>query len=188
MPKNEPYLLTLNGRRYDFFNPDPKQIDVQDIAHSLSQLCRYVGHTPDFYSVAEHSVLVSQVVPREHALVALMHDAVECYVNDLSAPCKQALRYVEGSTMSSYDKLEQIAWEAVARRFDLPLVLPEEVIEADHMVGEAECVALGRPHRYGEGYKDERHKAAEVHVSFLCSRIAKMVFLARYDEVMRGRS
>ena len=68
-------------------------IDIQDIAHSLAHICRFNGHTPYFYSVAEHSVLVMKAVEQSGIkltaslqLAALLHDAHECYVGDIIRP------------------------------------------------------------------------------------------------------
>lgn len=94
--------LTVSGRVYDPFVPDQKVVDVSDIAHALSQTCRYGGHPSSFYSVAEHSVLVYScgvVRARElsanreylHALylALLFHDAPEVYLDDAAAPFKE---------------------------------------------------------------------------------------------------
>ncbi len=62
---------------YDRINKD--DIDINDIAVSLSNICRFAGHLSHFYSVAQHAVLCSQLVPQEFAFEALMHDATEAY-------------------------------------------------------------------------------------------------------------
>lgn len=79
------YFWTFTGRRIDTLAPDPCEIEIDDIAHSLAQQCRFLGHTDGFYSVAQHSVLVSGFVPDRDALWGLLHDAAEAYVCDLPA-------------------------------------------------------------------------------------------------------
>ncbi len=103
-----------------------EQIHLHDIAHSLSMQCRYNGHVKDFYSVAEHSVLVSYMVPQEHALTALMHDATEAYLSDVTRPMKK--RFKEFITW------ETKAWVPISEYFGLPLVMPQEVIDADDSI------------------------------------------------------
>lgn len=68
-------------------------IRIQDIAHHLSQICRYTGACPHFYSVAQHSVYVSSLMWGEYgtpeaAMAGLLHDAAEAYFNDLASPVK----------------------------------------------------------------------------------------------------
>lgn len=94
-------IMTLSGGRcFDLANPDPDMIDVQDIATSLSRLCRFNGHGRIYYSVAEHSVLVSMLVAKaiddtgcidralslQIQLMALLHDAPEAYLGDTTRP------------------------------------------------------------------------------------------------------
>jgi len=87
-------MMTYPGLRFlDPFNPDPEQIHIEDIANSLGMLCRYGGHVKNFYSVAEHCVLMADhVFKRENsqslAFAVLMDDAPEAYLQDLIRPNK----------------------------------------------------------------------------------------------------
>jgi uncharacterized protein len=84
------WLQTWSGRAFHVLDPKPAEVWVPDIAHALSQLCRYGGHTKRFYSVAEHCVHVSRAVPPIDALWALFHDASEAYLGDVVRPLKHA--------------------------------------------------------------------------------------------------
>ena len=83
------WMQTFTGRQFWPLDPRPEEVAVEDIAHALSQQCRYAGHTRVFYSVAEHSVWCSRLVPPRHALAALLHDAAEAYLVDLPRPVKR---------------------------------------------------------------------------------------------------
>jgi 5'-deoxynucleotidase YfbR-like HD superfamily hydrolase len=92
-PAPGPYLQTVSGRWVNPFDPDPEQLDVGDIARSLANQCRFGGHCRVFYSVAQHSVIVSQLVEQrggdvEDVFAALMHDASEAYLGDMPHPLK----------------------------------------------------------------------------------------------------
>jgi len=79
---------------FDFANPEEHEYTIVEIAHSLGHLCRFVGFCSQFYSVAEHSILVSRAVPQEglFPLWGLLHDAHEAYIGDLSSPLKVFLQ------------------------------------------------------------------------------------------------
>ena len=81
-------ILYPSGNLFDFNDLGSNIYDIKDIAHGLSQICRFGGHCRKFYSVAQHSVLISQRVSKEAAYAALMHDAVEFVVGDMTEPLK----------------------------------------------------------------------------------------------------
>ncbi|SDV49782.1 hypothetical protein [Chitinasiproducens palmae] len=125
-------ILTAGGTPFNFFAPWAASIDLDTIAHALSNLCRFTGHTRAFYSVAQHSVLVSEIVPPEFAMQGLLHDAHEAYVGDMAQPLKAIL--------PGYRALEDTVAEAVRAAFDLPL-------ELDAVVKHADLVALATERR-----------------------------------------
>jgi uncharacterized protein len=113
-------IQTHSGRGYDPLSPRSDTIHLSDIANALSNICRFTGHTRRFYSVAEHSVRVLDLlrchlpgtaVPTQRA--ALLHDASEAYLCDLARPIKNT------EEMSHYRLIEQINMDAVMRRFKL---------------------------------------------------------------------
>lgn len=117
------WIQTASGRRFDLIVPTPSMIDVSDIATALSNICRFTGHVREFYSVAQHSVAVSYLVPETLALPALLHDAAEAYVGDVSRPLKQLL--------PDYRQVEARVWAAVAMAFDIDRELDPAIKRAD---------------------------------------------------------
>jgi len=128
------WIQTYTGLAFDVRRPMSCDIRIEDIAHALSNLCRFGGHCRRFYSVAEHSVHVSYLVPPEHAFAALLHDATEAYCVDVPRPIKELL--------PGYREIESGIWAAIAKAYDLPLVLPECIKEADNAMLLAERDAL----------------------------------------------
>ena len=106
------FIYTSEGKKLYFENPDPVVMTIEAIAHALSQLCRWTGHTKQFYSIAEHSFRVS-VECRRFPLRALLHDAAEAFTNDVNKPLKVLL----GAPFAEVeDRVEQAVW----RRFGFP--------------------------------------------------------------------
>jgi len=87
----EPWIAVHSGKKVDPFEFKPEDVNLLDIAHSLSQLCRFTGHTDRFYSVAQHCVLVSHVLEGKDGCGqhGLLHEVDEPYLNDISSPVKQ---------------------------------------------------------------------------------------------------
>lgn len=119
------WIQTYTGKQFWPIDPKPEEVDIEDISHALSQLCRFTGHSSRFYSVAEHSVAVSYEVPKDDALWALMHDASEAYLLDLAKPVKMC------PEMAGYRILEDGVQAAICKRFGLQSDMPSSVKEAD---------------------------------------------------------
>lgn len=127
-------IRTFSGQYVNVFDPDPDTILIEDIAHALSQQCRFGGHLPEFYSVAQHSVLCAVAVPPEHALAALLHDASEAYMLDIPSPIKNRL--------PDYKKYEDNLMQVIAKKFGFQYPLHEEVKQADKLLLEWEWDVL----------------------------------------------
>ena len=127
------FIITRTGIQFDLAKPTADMVHTADIAHSLSMQCRFNGHTSQFYSVAQHCCLVAELVPAEHQLAALLHDATEAYVGDMVRPLKQGMRdfYARQSQVSLFDEVESRVWHAICRRFDLDPNLADCVKHAD---------------------------------------------------------
>lgn len=136
-----PWLQTYSGERYDLLEPDATVIRVEDVAHALSQINRYTGHTDRPYSVAQHSVCGAEwswprghvwipelgryMSPREFARQVLLHDAHECVTGDVASPIKKAL----GEPWRVFEDLHEHAFR---ERFGLALHrLPDAVKVVD---------------------------------------------------------
>lgn len=109
------WIRTNSGGRFYLQDARAEDVHIQDIAHALSQICRFTGHTSRFYSVAEHSVRVSWLVEPRHALWGLLHDAAEAYIGDVSRPLKHA------AGMEGYGTIEVDVERAVRDAFGVVL-------------------------------------------------------------------
>lgn len=134
MTRRGDWMQTVTGRRFYPLDPRPSDVCIDDIAHALAHQCRFGGHSSRHYSVAEHSVLVSYVVPAKDALKGLLHDAAEAYMIDVPRPLKVAL--------SDYKPIEERVHAAVFHSLGLDPELPESVHVADNSVLLAEREVL----------------------------------------------
>lgn len=158
-PKFGPGTIeTFSGEAYSFHDPDPGVIKLEDIGHALSNMCRFAGHTNTFYSVAEHSVLVSRILEAEGAtegwqLVGLMHDAHEAYVWDAPRPIKPLLG-------PEFKELAAKADVAIARAFHFdgwPSLFHSDTIKAADNIAlcaERRALMTTPPALWERGYED----------------------------------
>jgi hypothetical protein len=120
------YMTTFTGRMFTLFDPKQEDISIVDISHALSMLCRFTGHCQHFYSVAQHCVHASLLVPEEFAMEALLHDASEAYINDLNRPMKHHPQ------MRGYRDAERVIEAAIRQKFLLPAEESREVKDVDN--------------------------------------------------------
>ena len=107
--QDKSYLPTSSGKRFSLQAPDVAQIDIKDIAHGLAYQCCYNGQTSHFYSLAQHSLLVASLVPAQHRLAALLHDAAAAYFGGAAWPLRQLL--------PDFPALEKKIMAAVGEKF-----------------------------------------------------------------------
>ncbi len=154
-------IRTVSGIYMNVFEPTPEMICIEDIAHALSMQCRFGGHLPRFYSVAEHSFEVSYRVTHEkHRLAGLLHDASEAYLLDIPKPIKNRL--------SNYAEIEDRLMQVIAAKYQFQYPLHEDVHAIDQamLVKEWEGIMLG-------------YDAAAFHTP----AAARLGFLARFRQL-----
>lgn len=190
MDSSKFWFTTYTGKKFYPFNPRIEDICIEDIAHSLSLICRFQGHLPEHYSVAQHSVLVSYLVPIELRLEGLLHDAAEAYIGDIIRPIKRhpSMSFVEDIEFNIEEKIIEkfklssrysTDWFEIKKADSIALLTEKrdlfEVAET-HVWTEDAQIANG-----GEGLSpSENHILMFVHPMF-----AKQQFLARYMELKR---
>lgn len=173
------YVVTYTGAVLKPLDPDVDAIHIEDIAHALSNLCRFTGHTASFYSVAQHSVIASKIVPnrphdaRRIALTALLHDASEAYLSDFSRPVKQQAGFGD-----AYRAAEHRLMVAIAMRFGLTWPLPPEIHDADVLLLRTEQRDLMPPLLRVPG-----RKTLAAPIRPWAPRLAERKFLNRYHEL-----
>lgn len=165
-----PTILLASGNYFDFLDPENSTFTIEDIATGLSNTCRFAGQCSRFYSVAQHSVIVSHHVPLAFAFAGLMHDAPEAFIGDVSKPLKDIL--------PDYRALEERISAAVLGRFNLPGKTPPEVKEIDVAMLAAEQKQLMR-NRDDWNYTRGR-KPLDIEIPPMGPREARAKFLARY--------
>lgn len=168
------WITTFTGRHLDYAAPAVESICIEDIAQALSHECRFAGHLPNFYSVAQHSVLCSQIVAPEFAFEALMHDASEAYCKDIPAPLKRML--------PDYQLIEEQFDAVIRQRFGLPLRMDIAVKYADLVMLATECRDLdiddGQVWPMLEGVSP-----ADIVINPVMPLQARAMFIARFNEL-----
>lgn len=176
------WLQTHSGQAFDLHLPNRDAVSIEDVATSLSRICRYLGHTSRFYSVAEHSLILSDLIYEEAgaelAYEALLHDAAEAYTGDIPRPMKQLLKCLPG-----FKEFEEKVERCVLGRFGIWAIATEVKVGDYGMLSDEKRVLMGpepRPwHLQHPGYGEKFDRLeAEYRV---CSqeRIAKL-FVQRY--------
>lgn len=132
MPTDIGWIQTAGGGRFYPLDPNPTHVDIKDVAAALSKNCRFTGHCSAFYSVAEHSCLVQEILEVwgenvEVQMWGLLHDASEAYLSDIARPLKHQPEF------KFYREVEERVQRAVATKFGLSWPEPRRVKEADNL-------------------------------------------------------
>ncbi len=130
--RNGYWMEVYSGIKFYPFDPHEDEINIIDIAHALSNICRFSGHTKSFYSVAQHCIHVSELC-KDNKLEGLLHDSSEAYLSDVPRPVKLLL--------PQYKECELNLLEKIFRKYNLKFPIPKEVKIFDN-------VMLEREHRH----------------------------------------
>jgi len=172
-------ITTLSGKWFDILNPEEYEYDVEEMATALSNLCRYTGHVNKFYSVAEHSVLVSRIVPVSLRLPALLHDASEAYLGDVASPLKKLL--------PEYRAIEERVQAAIFKYFGLEYPMDTAIHEADkRMYWQERQDIANNGVKDSIWHQDLRATRKEKAVG-MPPHMARRMFLSRYKELTSDR-
>lgn len=175
---NNPWLQTYTGKQFFPFDPSNlANFDILDIAHALSNICRFNGHCLEFYSVAQHSVLVSQVVSQlggtpEEIKWGLIHDVGEAYLGDIPRPVK--------AWAGNLPYVELRICVKLCEQFDLPARQPDIVKKADLMMLAAEAKQIMAP---WPADWELSEPPADILIQPLDPFGAKELFLQRFKEL-----
>ena len=168
------WIQTYTGRQFWPMDPRPHEVFIEDIAHSLSMMCRYAGHCERFYSVAEHSVLLARHVSRQNKLAALLHDASEAYLVDVPRPVKPFL--------AGYRDAESLVMDAVCARFGLPTCFQQEVHDADKAILADEMMQNMKPAPVAW---DDMPEPLGVKLQYWSPEEAELEFMTEFKWLMR---
>lgn len=174
------WIVTYSGKKFWPLEPRPQDIDIVDIAHHLSNICRFTGAVSQFYSVAQHSVLVSKLCDN-HPLFGLLHDGSEAYLCDVATPVKQSDLFAEYRAAESHLQ-RMILLHFGIRNGDTP----DEVKSADMAMGIIEGLSF-MPKAHGAFWTDNAFPHREgMRLAAWSPGVAKARFLDRFDELTRN--
>ena len=180
------WIQTFTKKNFDPFHPDPQLIVIEDIAHALAYQNRFGGHGKRFYSIAQHSLLVSALSAFDDELYGLLHDASEAYLGDIPRPLKQT------DAFAGYRRAEKHLQGVIMAHFGLPFHQMDTVKYADQMALKLECHWLMSPmtqdlHEQMELDKETLEDWHEYSLP-MDSREAEEKFLETFVKLMRSHS
>ena len=171
-----PYLRLRSGKNFYPLTPTVDMVEIEDIAHALGNLCRFGGHTREFYSVAQHSVLCSLMAPEGFKLAALLHDATEAYLVDVPRPIKALL--------PEYRNIEHNLALCIEKKFELPEDIMEhsviKEVDSRMLVSEA-AVLVGVDAQKEWGYTLAPYQG--LHIEGWDPVTARQYFMNRYEQL-----
>ena len=169
------WMSTYSGGMFWLLDPRPEEVEITDVAHALSMLCRYNGHISGFYSVAQHCVLVSEHCNPKFALYGLLHDTAEAYTGDIISPLKKLL--------PNYKVIENKILKAICSKYGVRLTqqCKQEVKHWDNVLLATEVRDL-IPHKYLNWKMEAEPLESSVHPLWT-PEVAEQRFLARFNKL-----
>lgn len=123
------------GKKFlDLAHPERYTFNLEEIVNALNKICRFNGHTSIFYSVLQHSILCAEICPKKYKKQALLHDASEAFIGDVSSPLKKLL--------PEYKIIEQNVQRAICEQFNIDYPFHKEIHLADRYALKIEREAL----------------------------------------------
>ena len=176
--KENSWMQTYSGKQFYAFEPTVDSICINDIAHALSNLCRYNGHTKKFYSVAEHSIHVSNLLAvnndKEIMKIGLMHDAAEAYLTDVPTPIKIHLPIIK----EMEDNIERVIFE----KFGLQYPMTPQIKQADMVMLATEKEVLMGPEP-APWVLSTHQPTKKINIKCMKPNKAKLMFLEKFNEL-----
>jgi hypothetical protein len=168
-------MNTISGEPFYLAQPERSKVNVQDIAYGLSNLCRFAGQMIEFYSVAQHCVVVSSLMPTpELMLQGLLHDAVEAYTGDITSPMK--------ALMNGYKEAIEVPIEReIFRQLGVAFPMDPEVKKGDLIALTTEIRDLMNGHLWQPGLPEPMKNR----LIAWPPETARMTWLWRYNK-LRG--
>lgn len=175
--KTDQWISLLSGGTFNYNRPQDSNVTIDDIASALSNVCRFSGHLPRFYSVAQHLVNTSKIVPEHLAFDALMHDTAEAFTNDLPTPLKWAFPI--------FKELETNIEAAMAKKFGFNFPYDPAVKQADTEMLILEKIYVKGDNSVWPNYEGVKvdHLVHLVDLDSWQPRRAKREFLERFEEL-----
>ncbi len=180
---NDTWIRTYTGARVHIMKPEPSEIRIKDIAHALAHQCRFGGHTHEFYSVAQHSIMVADLLVDmgwpDLAICGLMHDAAETYLHDINRPLKRYL--------PEYVDIEHRFMAAICMKFGLPMQMHPVVNRADNIALSTEWRDLyAEPLDNCVAWSGEMPSARKIKP--ICPESAERAFMRRFRSMGTRRA
>lgn len=183
MARTGDWFCTYSGLKYWLTDPHPDDVRIKDIAHALSMICRFGGHTMEYYSVAQHCVHCTDVIAqREPAnillqLHTLLHDSSEAFLGDVVRPLKLSL--------AGYSELEARTMDVIYEALQLPLpnVLDHaaiKLVDNELLMTERKEFIQHRGHDWGIDVKP-----LDIELGSLSPTAAEYQFITKYDELRK---
>jgi uncharacterized protein len=173
---NQTFIRLYSGKTFHYLEPSLDEVDIVDIAHSLSRIIRYMGHCHGDLTVAQHSCYCCDIAPDEHKLLLLLHDSTEAYCGDVNSILKNML--------TQYQEMETHVLQLIARKFSLAYPFPPIVKEVDKRM----LVTEMRDLICGEDYASYPWKPYDFKIEPWPMDWAEQEFLKRFHRYYKGQT